>query len=106
LQVAEVISLDPRTPHQPEKLQKLSKNNCVLLLLFFRSIAKTKFYVLWIQSSAAHSQGCAAGVVQEGRQKFKTERVKSHFLAVFVQLLPVIAGICRSLACENREKYP
>jgi hypothetical protein len=29
--------LEPRTPHQPEKLQKLSKNEFVLLLLFFES---------------------------------------------------------------------
>jgi hypothetical protein len=41
-----VTSLGPRTPHQPEKLQKLSKNNCVLHLLFFRSIEKTNLYVL------------------------------------------------------------
>ena len=35
-----VTSLDPRTPHQPEKLQKLSKNNCVLHPVFFWSMEK------------------------------------------------------------------
>jgi hypothetical protein len=59
-----VTSLDPRTPHQPEKLQKLSKNNCVLHHLFFRSTKKTKLHVLWIQWSAARSQGTAAKMVQ------------------------------------------
>ena len=32
-----VTSLEPRTPHQPEKLKKLSKNDLVVLLLFFTS---------------------------------------------------------------------
>jgi len=58
-----VTSLDPRTPHQPEKLQKLSKNNCVLHPVFFWSIEKMNLYVLSIQLSAARSQGSAARVV-------------------------------------------
>jgi len=33
-----VTSLEPRTPHQPEKLKKLSKNDLVVLLLFFQSM--------------------------------------------------------------------
>ena len=59
-----VTLLGPRTPHQPEKLQKLSKNNCVLHLLFFGSIEKANLYVLWIQSSAGRAQGHAAETVQ------------------------------------------
>src|SRR5207244_5010981 len=31
-----VISLEPRTPHQPEKLQKLSKNECFFTPPVFR----------------------------------------------------------------------
>jgi hypothetical protein len=33
-----VTPLEPRTPHQPVKLEKLSKNDPVVLLLFFQSI--------------------------------------------------------------------
>jgi hypothetical protein len=33
-----VTPLEPRTPHQPEKLKKLSKNDLVVLLLFFPSM--------------------------------------------------------------------
>jgi hypothetical protein len=36
-----VTVLEPRTPHQPEKLKKLSKNNPVLLLLDFQSTKNT-----------------------------------------------------------------
>jgi hypothetical protein len=36
-----VTSLEPRTPHQPEKLKKLSKNDLVVLLLFFQSTKNT-----------------------------------------------------------------
>jgi len=32
-----VTKLEPRTPHQPEKLKKLSKNDPVLLFLIFES---------------------------------------------------------------------
>ena len=38
-----VTSLGPRTPHQPEKLQKLSKNDLVVHPVFFWSIEKTNF---------------------------------------------------------------
>ena len=38
LAARKVTSLEPRTPHQPEKLKKLSKNDLVVLLLFSESI--------------------------------------------------------------------
>ncbi len=38
LAIKKVTPLGPRTPHQPEKLKKLSKNNLVVLLLFFPSM--------------------------------------------------------------------
>jgi hypothetical protein len=38
LQCEKVIALEPRTPHQPEKLKKLSKNDSVLLFSFSESI--------------------------------------------------------------------
>jgi hypothetical protein len=37
-----VTSLEPRTPHQPEKLKKLSKNDPVVLLLFYESTKNTR----------------------------------------------------------------
>src|SRR5438477_13050295 len=42
LAVQKVTSLEPRTPHQPEKLKKLSKNDLVVLLLFFQSPKNTR----------------------------------------------------------------
>jgi hypothetical protein len=36
-----VTVLEPRTPHQPEKLKKLSKNDPVVLLPNFQSIEIT-----------------------------------------------------------------
>jgi hypothetical protein len=41
LAISKVTSLEPRTPHQPEKLKKLSKNDPVVLLLFVTSIKNT-----------------------------------------------------------------
>jgi len=38
LAIRKVTPLEPRTPHQPEKLKKLSKNDLVVLLLSFQSI--------------------------------------------------------------------
>src|ERR1700674_1558938 len=38
LQCEKVIALEPRTPRQPEKLKKLSKNDSVLLFSFLESI--------------------------------------------------------------------
>src|SRR5258708_2894476 len=59
-----VISLEPRTPHQPGKLQKLSKNEFVLLLLVLESIKTAQLYLLSVQSSAAGSQGGEQKIVQ------------------------------------------
>jgi hypothetical protein len=42
LSIRKVTPLEPRTPHQPEKLKKLSKNNPVVLLLFFPSTKNTR----------------------------------------------------------------
>jgi len=41
-----VTLLDPRTPHQPENLRNCQRTIMVLRLLFFRSMEKTKLYVL------------------------------------------------------------
>ena len=43
LQCEKVIALEPRTPHQPEKLKKLSKNDSVLLFSFSESIKSWRF---------------------------------------------------------------
>jgi hypothetical protein len=59
-----VTWLEPRTPHQPEKLQKLSKNEFVLLLLYLQSMENVRLHVLEIQRSAGGSQGGAAKLVQ------------------------------------------
>jgi hypothetical protein len=42
LAIRRVTTLEPRTPHQPEKLKKLSKNNVVVLLLNFESMKNTR----------------------------------------------------------------
>src|SRR6266436_5605442 len=47
-----VTSLEPRTPHQPEKLQKLSKNEFVCTLFIFRVNKKSALL------SAAESIEC------------------------------------------------
>src|SRR5580704_10853835 len=64
LAVQRVTWLEPRTPYQPEKLQKLSKNEFVLLLLYLQSIENVLLHVPRIQQSAGGSQGGAANFVQ------------------------------------------
>jgi hypothetical protein len=51
-----VTELEPRTPHQPEKLKKLSKNDLVLRFLILESIKTSQFYPLYFQSSAGRPQ--------------------------------------------------
>src|SRR6266571_4519906 len=41
LEIGKVTPLEPRTPHQPEKLKKLSKNDLVVLFLLFPSMKNT-----------------------------------------------------------------
>jgi hypothetical protein len=59
-----VTLLEPRTPHQPDKHQKLSKNSVFLLLLFLESIKKRSVYLLILQSSAASPQAIEPVMVQ------------------------------------------
>ena len=66
--MSKVTTLEPRTPHQPAKHQKLSKNECVLLLLFSESIKMAKLYVLCAQASAARPQAGELEVVQCGSE--------------------------------------
>jgi len=58
LAVKEVTSLEPRTPHQPDKLKKLSKNDLVVLLLNFQSIENTRLQLsdFSIECSASTSR--------------------------------------------------
>ena len=58
LQCEKVIALEPRTPHQPEKLKKLSKNESVVLLLFLESTKSMRFYLVCFQPSARRPQAC------------------------------------------------
>jgi hypothetical protein len=58
-----VTWLEPRTPHQPGKLQKLSKNGFVLLLSFSESTQKAALYLLKNQSSAGRPQAGVALMV-------------------------------------------
>jgi hypothetical protein len=67
-----VTSLEPRTPHQPGKLQKMSKNEYVFTLLSFRVNKKhqTVSYLFAIEcrpSTTECSGYCAASVVEAGR---------------------------------------
>jgi hypothetical protein len=64
LAISKVTLLEPRTPHQPGKLQKLSKNEFVLLLLFLESMEMTRLYVLCQQASARRPQRGELNVVQ------------------------------------------
>ncbi|MGA7895463.1 MAG: hypothetical protein WCA49_19760, partial [Candidatus Sulfotelmatobacter sp.] len=45
-----------RTPHQPEKFKKLSKNDLLVLLLTFESMKRARLYLVYFQSSAARPQ--------------------------------------------------
>jgi len=51
-----VTQLEPRTPHQPEKLKKLSKNDLVVRLLILQSMKSAPIYLIYFQRSAACPQ--------------------------------------------------
>ena len=102
LAIRKVIALEPRTPHQPEKLKKLSKNNPVVRFLFFSS---TKFRVrnyLYFQSSAARPQApdriwCNAPIQFAQIQR----QTRSSARSIDIDRCERRAGLLIS-ACENR----
>ena len=51
-----VTQLEPRTPHQPAKLKKLSKNDLVVRFLNFPSIKRVRVYLVYFQASAGCPQ--------------------------------------------------
>ncbi|MGA8272072.1 MAG: hypothetical protein WB919_10990 [Candidatus Sulfotelmatobacter sp.] len=51
-----MTQLEPRTPHQPAKLKKLSKNDLVVLFLNFESIKSVRVYLVYFQASAGRPQ--------------------------------------------------
>ena len=56
LAMLRVTELEPRTPHQPEKLKKLSKNDPVVLLIISESIKRVRLYLIYFQWSAGRPQ--------------------------------------------------
>jgi len=67
-----VTELEPRTPHQPEKLKKLSKNDPVVLFLIFESMKRVRLYLIHFQWSAGRPQAgdrilCRWGAISRGR---------------------------------------
>jgi hypothetical protein len=73
-----VTQLEPRTPHQPVKLKKLSKNDPVVLFLNFESMKSVWVYPVYFQSSA--------GRLQEG------DRILCSFSNKFTQSV-IVAGL-------------
>ncbi len=58
-----------------KNLRNCQRTIMVLHVLNFGSTEKTNLHLLWFQSSAAHSQACAAGFVQAMLARFfKTSR--------------------------------
>jgi hypothetical protein len=51
-----VTQLEPRTPRQPEKLKKLSKNDSVVRFLILESMKSALLYLIYFQRSAGHPQ--------------------------------------------------
>jgi hypothetical protein len=57
LAIKKVTRLEPRTPHQPEKLKKLSKNDCLCnSFAFFSQYKIAACNRVYFQSSAGRSQ--------------------------------------------------
>src|SRR3974390_2828226 len=61
-----VTSLEPRTPHQPEKLKKLSKNDCLFTPSIFRVNEKSQAVTTCFSSECGWFTGCCPETVQQG----------------------------------------
>jgi hypothetical protein len=57
-----VTSLEPRTPHQPGKLQKLSKNDYVFTLFIFRVNKKQRYVCGDFSMKCSQFTGWCSGV--------------------------------------------
>jgi len=68
LAMLRVTWLEPRTPHQPEKLQKLSKNESVVLSFIFQSTKNSGLHVVAISAKCGwFTGGCSAGGAGQAR---------------------------------------
>jgi hypothetical protein len=99
-----VTELEPRTPHQPEKLKKLSKNDLVVLLLFLESIKTTRLYLIYFQSSAAHPQP-GDRILCIPAKPFHVESLRGAGFQDFERALsPCCAFLQACCGCENLVK--
>jgi hypothetical protein len=56
-----VTTLEPRTPHQPEKLKKLSKNDSVFTLSIFRVNEKSRVATICVFNRVQHVHRAVTG---------------------------------------------
>ena len=61
-----MISLEPRTPHQPEKLRNCQRTIVVLLLLFLASITTLVLYLDLFSAECRSSTDACPEMVQSG----------------------------------------
>jgi len=99
-----VTWLEPRTPHQPGKLQKLSKNKSLLLLSFSESTEKAALYLLKNQSSAGRPQAGATYLVLSREDAGGSFSIMPAFFPDFFQLWGATGGKRRFFSCENSGK--
>jgi hypothetical protein len=69
------MSLEPRTPHRPEKLKKLSKNEFVFTLSIFRVNEKSQVATICVfnRVQPVHrrvTEFCALGIASFGKIRF------------------------------------
>jgi hypothetical protein len=100
-----VTALEPRTPHQPEKLKKLSKNDSVVLLLVLESTKSVHFYLIYFQWSAGRPQAGDRNLCR-WRGQFRTEGRRAAGFARRGRPGAVISGFCERFAAVKTWRKP
>jgi hypothetical protein len=97
-----VTTLEPRTLHQPEKLKKLSKNDCVFTPSIFRVNEKSRVVSTFICNRVQAVHRRMTGFGAEGRGDFRRKpRPLRDNVASFVGHLRN-SRVSRARVCENQ----
>ena len=99
-----VTELEPRTPHQPEKLKKLSKNDLVVRLLNFESTKRVRLYVIYFQSSAGRPQAGDRILCNPGNRFTRWSRFGRRFGDTAAKGEGRCPFLPSNLGCEYRAK--
>jgi hypothetical protein len=100
-----VISLEPRTPHQPEKLRNCQRTIVVLLLLFLASITTLVLYLYLFSAECRSSTDACPEMVQSGFAPYTRHPRRTRLAQASIFEFPHQMRLFDSPPCGNVNGY-